>query len=259
MHVTLVDAKVCYGASQHALQTYLASKAIPDVYTPGPGARAVVQMSDAQFVRFKNAGKQHATDPMNVKFAGAVSRVRPDRTGNAALEKWDVAAYGDLTGRAGPWGGGPHTNRDHVTAHSSNVMRWNNGLYPLHAHSQAELKNVAPAITVSGRHHREASWTYGGRTKTIVVGTTETRMEYGAFHPDASVRLEFDAMLGWKADPNNHSSGNPTIRVEMVGAYAYLYKVLVNDGVTTASKQTDDLVLHYLNVAVLNDDGVVRK
>lgn len=259
MHVTLVNAKVCYGTTKQTLRAYLQSKGLPDVYVAGHGARAVVQMTNVQFVRFKNAGKQHETDPLNAKFAGAVPRARLDRTGLPGLEKWDVAQYGDLTGRTGPWGGGSQTNRDHVTAHSSNTIRWKGGTYPLHAGSEAELKRVAPAITVSGRHHKEASWTYGGRTKTIVVGTTETRMEYGALHPDASVQLEFDAMLSWKADPNNHSKGHPTIRVEMVGAYVYLYKVLVNDGITAASKAMDDRLLHFLNIAVQNDDGVVRK
>lgn len=258
MFVTIYLAKVCYGPTPAALTAYLGTHHLPNVFAAGPGARPVVQMNDSQFVRFKNAGKRHASKAPG-KTAGAVPRDRASRTASPTLEKWDVAPYGALTGKAGPWGAGAMTNRDHVTAHSSNVMAWKGNLYPIPAADENELKRVAPAITVSGRHHREASWTYGGRTKTIVAAAGVRRVEYGAFSPDDSVWAEMDAMLGWKADPTKHSHGHSTLRLEMVGAYVYLYKTLVGHGVITASKNQDDRLLHYLNMAVHHPDQAPRK
>jgi hypothetical protein len=79
-------------------------------------------MSDEQFVRFKNAGKRHASKQTGKK-AGVVDRDRQDRTAIKTLHKWDVEQYGNLIGKAGPWGSGSRTNRDHMTADSSNQLR----------------------------------------------------------------------------------------------------------------------------------------
>jgi hypothetical protein len=263
MYVTIVLSKICYGPTRSALNAYIARDPALVAARKTPNKRSVVQMSDGQFVRFKNAGRQHPSMTPG-KSAGAVTRDRAERRGaNLPLQKWDVGPYRTLTGRTGPWGDGSMTNRDHITADSSNQVRWGTiGNWPMPAASAAEVRLGATAVVVSGRHHRSASYTYGGRTKLPSPVGGFNRTQFGAHYPTDAVMTEVSEMLEWKADRTKHTrtnaAGHVTLRVEAVGAYAFLYKTLVADNVIHASDGMDETILHYLNIAVRHDDGVSR-
>jgi hypothetical protein len=81
------------------------------------------------------------------------------------------------------------------------------------------------AITVSGRHHREASYTYGGRTKKTDTPDGSTRTQYGATHPTDSLYTETYPMLKWKFSHISQKTNQlkNTLRLEMVGAYVFVY------------------------------------
>lgn len=271
--VTIIASKICYGADLPSLLHYighvkqargqqmaaLTPAAIKAALAGGPAPLNVdsATLSDSQFVRFKNAGRQHASK--SAKSVGGIARTRDDRTEDDDLRKWDVAEYGELTGRGGPWGGGSLTNRDHMTANSSNQLRLASGTWQGDASTTGGVKNEGLAITVSGRHHREASYTYGGRTAKIDTPDGTTRMTYGATHPTESFFTEMREMLTWKA--NHIGTGGQvknTLRLEMVGAYAFMYKAAVDRGHIKPTIEQDVLLLHWLRRAVTNDDGVAR-
>jgi hypothetical protein len=147
-----------------------------------------------------------------------------------------------------------------MTANSSNQMRRASGTWQGSANTVGGVKNEGLAITVSGRHHREASYTYGGRTAKSDTPDGTTRMTYGATHPTESFFTEMREMLTWKA--NHIGTGGQaknTLRLEMVGAYAFMYKAAVDAGHIRATIEQDVLLLHWLRRAVTNDDGVARK
>ena len=225
------------------------------------GAPRVVEMTDAQFVRFKNAGRQHPSAA--VKLAGTISRDRADRQIATELEKWDVGHYGKLTGRSGPWGAGAATNRDHMTANSSNQKRQQTGNYPGGFTTVAEVKQDGLSITVSGDHHRAASYTYGGRTAKTDAPGGKRRMDFGAEDPTASFKVETEAMLQWKSSHiGSGGTSKNTLRLEMVGAYAFMYKRSVALHHITPTMGHDEMLISYIEAAVANDDAtgqVVRK
>lgn len=263
MYVIIIGSKICYGTTKVSMGVYTTN-----VWNNNPlkfngcmpaNYNAAVKMSNAQFERFKNAGRRHASSTPGKK-AGNVDRTRPDRTGEPDLFKWDVAEYGELTGRTGPWGDGSWTNRDHMTANSSNQIMLNQGQWPGWGTTASQVKAEALAITVSGKHHREASYTYGGRTKKKDTPDGSTRMQFGASHPTESFLTETQEMLEWKS---NHigSAGlaKNTLRVEMVGAYAFMYKKAVDFDLISATVAHDQVLMHYLGLAIQNDDGQVRQ
>ena len=259
MLVTIIGSKICYGHSRAELSDYIA-----DIWNHDQNRfhgcmvnqLSTVLMSDSQFVRFKNAGRRHAGGLG--KFSGFEDRDRPDRTGDAALHKWDVDSYGQLVGRQAGWGSGAATNRDHVTADSSNQLRLQQGGWAGAAQTRGGVKSEALAMAVSGEHHRLASWTYGGRTKTIVPQTGQTRTEFGATDPTASFLLETEAMLRYKSSHIKSSVAKNTLRIEMVGAYVFLYIQSVKQGHVAASIAQDSALIGYLANAVANDDGRSR-
>lgn len=292
MFVTLVGGKIIYGADQSALVGYFASTeskvkagtssasakaafSVPsglgktrmqDVYNRVVAGNAgdCVQLTPQQFLRFKMAGRQHGqsaaktynldVDPLTgLPPPTAITIKRVARQGRSeALGKWDVARYGDLTGRAGPWGNGAHTNRDHLLAHSTNLIRWKTGHDDYGASSESELKREGLAVVVSGDHHRKGSATYGGRAHSV--------NQAHAAAPQAGVKDEIDTMLGWKAgkpvtlaSATHQKPGKATLRIEMVGAYVYLYKRLVEQGIIAGAEDMDLMLLDYLRTAVAAD------
>lgn len=263
MFVTIICAKIFYGNSAQEINQQIASyqangkRAI--ALNPYLGKvtytvinQQLVQMSDSQFVRFKNAGRRHASHTKG-KSAGGISRERQDRTGDNTLHKWDVDHYGNLTGRQGPWGNGSLTNRDHMTANSSNQMR--NAALPANvADSHYVVKRDGLAITVSGKHHRQASYTYGGRTKSASPIPGMNRTEYGANHPTQAFQKELGEMLSWKFSHSVNGVNKNTLRLEMVGAYCYMYKKSVDTFVTKASIPQDNELIEWIRRAVQNDN-----
>jgi len=285
--VTIVMGKIVYGNSVPELSSYVANvenktshsnttttaigsnewSALKIALTPQmvqfPGQQPVLQqaptpancvnLSSAQFLRFKNAGKQNAsvaksfTDPLT---GNVITYQRTDRASDATLEKWDVARYNELVGRVAPWGTHGATNRDHLLANSINQLMYQQGANPYSVHSPNDLKNQAFAMTVSGKHHREGSATYGGRVQAI--------KQQHANNPTVGAHVEMDAMMAHKNDPSNRTSNKATLRIEMVGAYAYLYKCLVEQGVIVATDNTDKLLINYLRAAAAADDGQWR-
>lgn len=257
MYITIIGAKIFYGDTLNdMLKSIGAYKGKHSGAVSGltPNAITYVQMTEMQFVRFKNAGRRKASSKPGKQTTGGISRTRVARTGtHDPLEKWDVDFYGDLTGHAGPWGNGSLTNRDHMTANSSNQMR---NKQSGHALSTNEVKNQGVAITVSGEHHRRASYTYGGRTKSPSPVLGLNRMEFGAKYPTDAFMTELDTMLEWKRDGG---TGKNRLRIEMVGAYTYMYKFSVDTGVVTPSVMQDQKLLNWIAAAVANDDGKIRK
>lgn len=269
MYITIICAKIFYGSTKldvdSHISTYRAQGKRKFAVDPYIGAnptmiinKVYVQMTDSQFVRFKNAGRRHPSATPGKK-VGTEDRERVDRTSIKKLEKWDVEPYGQLTNKAGPWGNGSLTNRDHMTANSSNQMR--NAALPANvSDSHSVVKRSGLAITVSGKHHRKASYTYGGRTKKASPLPGLNRMEYGALHPGAAFLTEMGEMIEWK---KNHQNGigvaKNTLRLEMVGAYAYMYKKAADLSVIDASIAQDSALVQWVQDAVNNDDNCVRK
>ncbi|WP_063107703.1 hypothetical protein [Rhodanobacter thiooxydans] len=297
MLVTLVGGKIIYGADQATLTGYLtqvdanckagkagaatsAAFSVPSASTKGRmqdvydritsgNLSDCVQLTPQQFLRFKMAGRQHGqgtaktyndvvADPLTGTKPTSITIQRVARQGaSIPLGKWDVARYGDLTGRAGPWGPGSQTNRDHLLAHSSNLIRWKAGDDDYGATSASELKREGLAVVVSGIHHREGSATYGGRAQHVNAAH--------AMNPQVGVKDEIDTMLGWKAQKTvtlgskaYTKSGKATLRIEMVGAYFYLYKRLVVQEIIKGDESMDIMLLDYLRSAVGWDDGKWR-
>lgn len=284
MFVTIVMGKIVYGNSVPELSSYVANaenklthssttdkalkstewsdlkKALTPPLVPLFGQQApvpvpanCVKMTSAQFLRFKNAGRQKAsvaksfTDPLTGQL---ITYQRTDRTQDKTLEKWDVARYNALVGRTAPWGTHGATNRDHLLADSINQTIYKQGSNPYNVTSPSELKREAFAVTVSGKHHREGSATYGGRVQAI--------KQQHANNPTMGAHIEMDAMMAYKNEPTNRTSNKSTLRIEMVGAYAYLYKQLVEQTVIVATSGTDKLLIDYLSAAVKADDGQWR-
>lgn len=253
--VTIMGSKIFYGANISAVLLKIASsKSTPPFFL----ANSVIQinpkyvtMTESQFVRFKNAGKRHASKAPG-KMAGSENRTRADRTQSGNLNKWDVGYYRDLIGRHGPWGDGSFTNRDHMLANSSNQQQFNNGTWTGPETTSNQVKNAGIAITVSGKHHREHSATYGGRTKQDSPLPSVNRTEYGALEPTAAFKFEMDAMLSGKATITLQKLKN-TLRIEMVGGYAYMYKFSVTNGQINATVAQDQALIDWLKKAVNND------
>lgn len=261
MYLTIIGAKIFYGDTvtdaENHIATYIShGKRMNAIQVFVPIVRSYVQMNENQFLRFKNAGRRHASAHAGKTTTSGLDRTRIDRTGrNDPLEKWDVDHYGNLTGHAGPWGNRALTNRDHMTANSSNQIR--NSLLPANiADSHSAVKADGLAITVSGNHHRGGSYTYGGRTKKESPVQGMNRMEFGAHYPTTAFYVEMNEMLEWK---RTNSLGKSRLRVEMVGAYAYMYKKAVDWGVVQATPQQDYTLLAWTAEAVTRDDGTVRK
>lgn len=257
MYITLIGAKIFYGDSVNdmvkAVSTYKGTR-LTQMAGLIPNSITYVQMSETQFVRFKNAGRRKGSSTPGKTTTGGLVRTRGDRTGSHdPLEKWDVDLYGNLTGHAGPWGNGSLTNRDHMTANSSNQMR---NKASGHSLSTNQVKAQGVAITVSGEHHRQASYTYGGRTKSDSPVSGLNRMEFGAQYPTAAFMKELDTMLEWKRDGG---VGKNRLRIEMVGAYIYMYKFAADAKVISPSVMQDQKLLSWLTAAVANDDGKIRK
>ena len=257
MYITLIGAKIFYGDSLNdlgkAIATYKGTR-MAQMAGLTPNFITFVQMSETQFVRFKNAGRRKGSSKPGKTTTGGLVRTRADRTGSHdPLEKWDVDLYGNLTGHLGPWGSGSLTNRDHMTANSSNQIRNKLSGYSF---STNEVKAQGVAITVSGEHHRGGSYTYGGRTKSSSPVSGLNRMEFGAKFPTDAFMTELDAMLEWKKDSG---FGKNRLRIEMVGAYIYMYKFAVDAKVVTPSVMQDQKLINWLASAVANDDGKVRK
>lgn len=242
-----------------------------------PIDRNVVTMSDDQFIRFKSAGRRHAESSAK-KNASAISTGRVDRTSDD-LAKWDVGRYSDLSSkRGGPWGGGHATNRDHLLAHAENLEVLAHTGNPYGATSVAELKQRAWAVTISGNMHRGGSMTYGGNAGTnvaalkgrfgVTIPTTPAEdanlmrdLATGNMHKAA--RMETEALLQHKANRagrhnNPTTKTGSTLRIEMVGAYAYLYKQLIEQGIMRPDADHDAMLLRYLALAVTHDDGYWR-
>ncbi len=161
---------------------------------------------------------------------------------------------------SGPWGNGSLTNRDHMTANSSNQLQFQTGTWSGNAATSAQVKSEGLAITVSGEHHRRASYTYGGRTRKKDTPDGSTRMRYGANYPTQSFLTETKEMLDWKSSHlgRNNQIKN-TLRVEMVGGYTYLYKLAVSRNLITATAVHDATLVNYLEAAAKNDDGNPRR
>ncbi len=261
MLVSIIGSKICYGSDGADLIKYVTdAEKNKQLGIPKPAQILCVNLSDEQFVRFKNAGRMHGSKTPGKK-AGNVDRTRPERTDDDDLEKWDVASYGDLTGKSGPWGSHAMTNRDHMTADSTNQLMLKGGDWPGDATTSNGVKTEALAITVSGRHHREASYTYGGRTKKTDTPDGSTRTKFGVTYPTESYTTETTSMLQWKSDHLSKTTGlaTSTLRIEMVGAYAYMYKRSVSLGMIKPTTNQDKVLLKFLRTAVNNDDGTERK
>lgn len=246
-YVTIINAKIFYSNTLQGLLSLVSG------IQPNTALVKHVKMTANQFVRFKNAGKRHASKTPG-KTANGISRSRPDRSTNTQLHKWDVDFYGNLTGRVAPWGTGAKTNRDHMTAHSSNLLASQNSGS---SSSESQIKNNGIAITVSGKHHREASYTYGGRTKKDSPDVNYNRTQYGAYYPNKAFNLEMNEMLKHKFNRAN-AQGVKKLRLEMVGAYAFMYKLSVNKNVISASAQQDADMIVWLDAAVANDDAEAK-
>lgn len=258
VYVTIVGSKVCYGDTLTDLLGFIAAAKSKLALPYTPTTHLPIFMSEEQFIRFKNAGKRQGSTGKTT--TSGLSRDRNDRTTSWALQKWDVDNYGELTGLSGPWGNGSLTNRDHMTANSSNQLQLKYGTWQGSATTSSGVKNEGLAITVSGEHHRLASYTYGGRTKKTDTPDGSSRMVYGSNFPTESFTTETREMLQWKALHTN-SSGKVknTIRVEMVGGYAYMYKVAVSPGFVAPTLTHDQVLIGFLDAAIANDDGTVRK
>ena len=261
MLVTVIGSKICHGSNGGDLIKYITEAEKNNTLgLPKPAKIDAVTLNDEQFVRFKNAGRMHASKKPGKK-AGNVDRTRVDRTDDDDLNKWDVAPYGDLTGKSGPWGSHGKTNRDHMTADSSNQLQLKSGDWSGEATTSSGVKSEALAITVSGQHHRDASYTYGGRTKKTDTPDGSTRTRFGATHPTESYQTETTEMLQWKSSHASKTTGQLKIslRIETVGAYAYMYKTSVALQRIEANANMDKVIIKYLRIAVNNDDGVERK
>jgi hypothetical protein len=250
MKLTIVKAKIVYGIDDTQLGSYAHARGITL-----PASPVIATLSDQQFVRFKCAGRRHGQssmkevrDPLtnNLLF----SYQRADRSASGNLERWDTGAYKTLVSRVAPWGAGGLTNRDHLLADSINQYMYSHGTNPYAVGSSGELKREGLAVTVSGHHHRKASETYGGRVHAIKASH--------AANPTAGSHSEMDAMLGYKQDPANrktYGKTHSTLRIEMVGAYCYLYKMLVEKTVINADPLIDNMLMNYLISASASDDG----
>lgn len=249
--------KIVYGDTSGDLNNYVAARA--GKLNGSQVGNRLVTMTDDQFRRFKTAGRRHASAAPKMTPDG-VSYTRPDRTNDPTLNKWDVDRYQHLTGRTGPWGTHAATNRDHLLAHSENVQIYNGGQNPYNVTNVNTLKKLAWCVTISGNHHRGGSATYGGRVNAIHPQLGMTPRQYASGNPTAGAHFEMEAILEHKRDPNNRRSGvnKSTLRIEMVGAYAFLYKRLVQQGVMAGNQTTTDMLLDYLADAVANDDGKAR-
>jgi hypothetical protein len=272
MHVTIVLGKIIYGNNLTEITSYISNAESKSSHSDtaanaikstewddlkkaltSKSASAFVEMTTQQFLRFKNAGRmQGQTSAKSVQdpLTGTTIQYQRSDRANGVMEKWDVANYATLVGRVAPWGKGMATNRDHVLAHSINVEMKKQGNNPYGASNDSQLKSAAMAMAVSGHHHRKGSETYGGRVQSV--------KQAHANNPTVGAHSEMAAMMEWKADATNHSKAKATLRLEMVGAYAYMYKRLVEETVIQANKTTDDLLLGYLKAAVANDDGMWR-
>lgn len=256
MYVTIIGSKICYGDNFDDLETYIAGALAGNKFSNAlvPAKIDTVSLSEAQFVRFKNAGRRHASSSAK-QTTGGISRQRPDRT-TAKLNKWDVNPYGELVGFEGPWGDGSFTNRDHMTANSSNQLMFQHNTWPGAATTSSGVKREALAIAVSGKHHRTASYTYGGRTAKRDTPDGTTRKEYAANYPTPSFKTETDEMLKWKANHTNQLGvAKNTLRVEMVGGYAYIYRRSVERNLIAPTIDHDKMLMAYLDIAVKNDTG----
>ncbi|MFD2311724.1 hypothetical protein ACFSKX_14950 [Microbulbifer halophilus] len=260
MYVTIIGSKIFYADDLGQL-----CQQIKNYQTNGTRSATINQrlfynnlvnyayMTDEQFVRFKNAGRRHPSRIPN-KMVGQIDRTRGDRS-SGGLQKWDVGEYGSLTGKSGPWGNGSLTNRDHMTANSSNQQQFNTGTWPGSATTRSEVKREGLAIAVSGHHHRKASYTYGGRTRSPSPMTQLNRMQFGAQHPTDAFFTEMNSMLDWKSSHlNSNNVQKNTLRLEMVGAYAYMYKLSVDQGFIDASWEQDLYLVIWMNHAVSSDN-----
>ncbi len=260
--VSIIGSKVVYGLDGPKTRKYInaikSDKPDPFNGCLPIGAITGHWMTETQFERFKNAGKRHPSH--SKKTIGTTSRERDDRRDDPDLFKWDVGHYRELVGRVGPWGTGAPTNRDHMTADSSNQMQFRQGNWAGDATSSGEVKKEGLAIAVSGHHHRKASYTYGGRTKKTDTPDGSTRSQFGARDSTASFTTETEEMLKWKSNHTNENGQvKNTLRLEMVGAYVYMYKLAVRRGHIRASFQQDQMLMRYLKMAIANDDGQVRQ
>lgn len=237
-----------------------------------PIVRPIVTMTADQFLRFKCAGRRHAEQPK--KNPLALNRQRKGRT-NDDLGKWDVERYEVLQSkRGGPWGAGSATNRDHLLAHAENEAAYTAGKNPYGAANVQELKRLAWAVTISGQLHREGSMTYGGNSQTP-VGVLKNRFRVTIPTSPAedaapmrqlvtndmhrAAQMETESLLKHKADRPGRVHGTakpgkaPSLRIEMVGAYAYLYKKLIDEKVMYPDSNHDCMLLYYLHLAVAGD------
>jgi hypothetical protein len=252
MEVTIVASKIHHANAPVTLDARLNSYGVALHLV-----QVRVTMSERQFIRFKCAGRQSAmanakqiTDPLT---GGVIATYqRADRTQTSDLGRWDVEHYGKLTGRNAPCGRGAATNRDHLLADSINQIMYSQGANPYGATSASDLKRQGYAVTVSGHHHRRGSETYGGRVQAI--------KHQHANNPTTGAQSEMAAMMAYKHGPSNrkNNTNKSTLRIEMVGAYCFLYKKLVEVGVMVASPATDLMLLQYLQAAVTVDDGYWR-
>lgn len=275
MYITIICAKIFYGNTQQDVDNHIAtymsgtnkrstavSQYIQAVQTHNTSQYQIinkkyVSMSDDQFVRFKNAGRRHPSNHPG-KLAGSASRTRQNRTRDSALQKWDVEPYSSLTGKSGPWGNGSLTNRDHMLANSS-LQQQNAAQHANVRLSSSAVKRGGLAITVSGKHHRMASYTYGGRTKSPSPVLGLNRTQYGADHPVSAFMVEMDSMLAWKfSHQGTHGVQKNTLRLEMVGAYVYMYKKSVDLCFIEANIAQDLKLLDWVEKAVANDDRKIR-
>jgi len=253
MRLTIVNSKIVYGVNDVQLASYAHARSITLPSTP-----TIATLSDQQFVRFKCAGRRHGQsslkeirDPLTNNVL--ISYQRADRSMSATLERWDTGAYKTLVSRVAPWGTGGLTNRDHLLADSINQYMYSHGTNPYAVGSAGELKREGLAVTVSGHHHRKASETYGGRVHSIKVSH--------ATNPTSGSHSEMDAMLEYKQNGLNRKTpgkSHSTLRVEMVGAYCYLYKLLVEKTVISSDPGIDAMLVNYLISACASDDGFWR-
>ena len=306
MLVTVIGGKIIYGKDQVAIIGYFANSVAKVKKSSGTTAAQTsakpslgkksrwdavkdrvlmanitdfVELTPYQFLRFKMAGRQggqtaaksYDMDPLTGGTPNVMSIQRVARTATPTLAKWDVAPYGELTGRTGPWGGGSATNRDHLLAHSTNMLRWNGTINDYGVKSESELKRKGLAVVISGKHHRDGSQTYGGRARKVSAAH--------AADPQAGAEEEIQALLEYKATkayPSASSSsasgsgmpppakkaklvsGKATLRIEMVGAYFFLYKKLVEETPIVGQDSMDTMLLGYLRTAAKNDDGYWR-
>ncbi|SHH90913.1 hypothetical protein [Marivita hallyeonensis] len=250
MEITIIDGKIHYGANLQNLHGRLQNYNIPQ-----NAIQKTVTLNHTQFIRFKCAGRQtemaaakQVVDPLT---GNVLSYQREDRT-SGELARWDVEEYGKLTSRTAPWGKGHKTNRDHLLADSINQVMYSAGVNPYGAANANELKRRGLAVVVSGHHHRKGSETYGGRVQAI--------KQQHANNPTVGADSEMGAMMEYKNDPANRKSNTnkSTLRIEMVGAYCFLYKRLCKQQVMQPNAQTDFMLLSYLEAAAQTDDGFWR-